>query len=211
MRSQKKQQGLVLFISLVVLLLMSIAAIGLMKTVDSGTSVAGNMAFRQSAVVAGDRGNEAALQWLQTYHDALAKDPTKDSVLFKDSLDDGYYATVPTAKISSDRDWFTNKDIWNKAKVTKAPGATKDADGQSNTVSYLIVRHCNVTGRPNMSACLVSNNEKPGKCGEGYSCNHDQQNQFSSGFRSVYYSIYVKVEGPRNTRTILHTMVAQRI
>src|SRR4051812_10143783 len=60
----KKQGGVVLFIALVVLVAMSLAGIAMVRSVDTGSLVAGNMAFKQGATLAGDAGTELAISWL---------------------------------------------------------------------------------------------------------------------------------------------------
>ncbi len=50
--STKDQRGVVLFVALIVLVAMSLAGISMMRAVGTGTQVAGNLAFRQSAIQA---------------------------------------------------------------------------------------------------------------------------------------------------------------
>ena len=54
------QQGLVLFVALIALVAMSLAAAALVRTVDTGVMVAGNLAFKQSATMSADSGITAA-------------------------------------------------------------------------------------------------------------------------------------------------------
>lgn len=56
-----KQRGVVLFVALIVLVAMSLAGVSMMRTVDTGTQVAGNLASRQSAANAADAHFETAL------------------------------------------------------------------------------------------------------------------------------------------------------
>ena len=60
--SSRKQQGVVLFVALIVLVAMSLAGVSLMRAVDTGTQVAGNLASRQSAINAADQHFETALR-----------------------------------------------------------------------------------------------------------------------------------------------------
>ena len=61
-RSQQKQRGVVLFVALVVLVVMSLGGISMMRAADTGTQIAGNLAFRQSALHAAERAFEQAMQ-----------------------------------------------------------------------------------------------------------------------------------------------------
>jgi type IV pilus assembly protein PilX len=61
-RIRKKQHGVVLFVALVVLVVMSLAGISMMRAADTSTQIAGNLAFRQSALQAAEGAFEQAMQ-----------------------------------------------------------------------------------------------------------------------------------------------------
>src|SRR5271166_4374168 len=46
-----RQRGVVLFIALIVMVVMSLAALGLIRSVDTTTQVLGNLALRQAAIM----------------------------------------------------------------------------------------------------------------------------------------------------------------
>lgn len=79
----RRQEGVVLMVALIVLVAMTLAGIGIMRAVDTGTLVAGNIGFRQAAVASGDSGIEAARTWLIVNRDTLDTDQTGQ----------GYYST----------------------------------------------------------------------------------------------------------------------
>lgn len=51
---RRAQQGVVLFVALIILVAMTLAGIALMRSVDTNVLIAGNLAFRQGATMAGD-------------------------------------------------------------------------------------------------------------------------------------------------------------
>ena len=59
-----RQEGVVLMIALIVLVAMTLAGIGIIRSIDTATMVANNIGFRQIAVASGDAGIEAARIWL---------------------------------------------------------------------------------------------------------------------------------------------------
>jgi len=61
---RRRQRGVTLFIALIVLVAMTMAAVAMMRSVDTSTVVAGNIGFRQSAVNAADQGVQTAFAWL---------------------------------------------------------------------------------------------------------------------------------------------------
>lgn len=64
--ARRKQRGVVLLITLIVLVAMMLAGIGMMRSVDTTTMIAGNVAFREATLHAGDSGmNQAFATLLQ--------------------------------------------------------------------------------------------------------------------------------------------------
>jgi len=61
-----KQRGVVLFFALIALLAISLAAVALIRSVDTSTMIAGNLAFKQTATTSADAGLENAIAWLNT-------------------------------------------------------------------------------------------------------------------------------------------------
>src|SRR5476651_696590 len=60
----RRQGGVVLLIALIVLVAMTLAGIGMMRSIDAETLVAGNIGFREAAVATADTGIESARTWL---------------------------------------------------------------------------------------------------------------------------------------------------
>lgn len=48
--STQRQRGVALFVALIGMVVLSLAAVALMRSVDSGTSIAGNLAFKQASI-----------------------------------------------------------------------------------------------------------------------------------------------------------------
>lgn len=135
-----RQRGVVLFFALVALVVMSLAAVALIRTTDTSTMIAGNLALKQGATTAGDAGTDAASIWLATVQSQYAGGfPAFDAnhPLNNDSLANGYYATMSHAS------------PWNNS-VTVGP----DANGY--TMRYIIERMCNSVGVPTQANCLVA-------------------------------------------------------
>ena len=57
---RSRQRGVVLFIALIVLVAMSLAGIAIMRSVDTGNLIAGNVAFQQGTLASADRGIDDA-------------------------------------------------------------------------------------------------------------------------------------------------------
>jgi len=129
-----KQRGVVLFFALISLLAIMLAAVALIRSVDTSTMIAGNLAFKQAATNAGDAGTEAAMNWLATIQAAnTAKNIYLDSTHAFNITDAsrGYYSNAdPALSLVADATWNA---------ITAVPAAT---DGSGNTIRYVIQRAC---------------------------------------------------------------------
>lgn len=143
---RRSQQGVVLFIALIVLVAMSLAGVALIRSVDTGQVIAGNIAFRQSAMHVSDSGIEAARTWL------LAQ---ASSTLYNDNPGvtngGGYYANwAESIDIIGNKTSSTSDDFnWSTAINVTTP-----APPTGYTVSYVIHRLCKQTGDPASITCV---------------------------------------------------------
>lgn len=173
-----KQSGVVLFFALIALVAMSLAAVALIRSVDTNSLIVGNLSFKQSSMISADRGVEAAIDWLQPK-------PVVDMNL--DDLPKGYYATSRL----NPRTIFEN----NPADVV-----TLAQDAHGNTVSYVVQRMCNKQGAPDTSICITSAEQDVGSCKDDPQC--------PKTFRvSLMYRVTARVVGPKNTESFVQAFV----
>ena len=189
MSSRHRQSGLSLLIAMIVLVVMSMAAIGLIRSVDTGILTAGNLAFRQSATHAGDAGIEAARTWLLTNANNLGAD----------SAANGYYASSQAGlDLTGNATTAANDDLqWGGAQATRPFCLANPIAG--NTVCYIIHRMCNATGPLTAVNCST----KPGvRGGSSLGGTRQMQTYQQGSWASVttfgYYRVTVRVAGPRN-------------
>jgi type IV pilus assembly protein PilX len=197
--SRQGQQGITLIIALLVLVAMTLAGLALVRSVDTATLAAGNLAFRQSAVASADDGMETAIGDLRGMS-LIAKE--------SDSASDGYYAELPT----TDKDFTGNATPaddtddfdWSTAK-------TLAADAAGNSAAYVIHRLCSSSGALDASKCTTW--KEDATLGESVSAT-----QAVKGYREPHldpsggsmlgvYRITVRVTGPRNTVSYTQTIV----
>lgn len=205
-KMQHKQQGVVLFLALIVLVAMTIAGIALVRSVDTSNLIAGNLAFKQGATLSAEGGNEAAINWLTPRNGNLE--------LYTNNAAVGYYATSqgtldPTNSHSADNvpavDWDDNNcaDIPNNACVKPAPAITVG----DNAVSYLINRLCKTETDPNSvdNSCVTfqSADSTSPKRGE---LKYGDDKRFEP-LPGPYYRIVARVKGPRNTISFVETII----
>lgn len=138
-----RQRGVVLFFALIALVVMSLAAVALIRSVDTSTLIAGNLAFRQAATTSGDRGVESAFDWL-----AAAETASVGISVYADTahpfnntggrditgaccLNAGYYSNADPALTLTD-----------PAKWVDASSFPVTDDGSGYSVRYIIQRMC---------------------------------------------------------------------
>lgn len=153
-----RQRGVVLFFALIALVVMSLAAVALIRSVDTSTMIAGNIAFKQAATTSGDGGIESAVTALNTAQAAMLAinnnvliDPGCPSacsnVLNASNPANGYYSNAdPTLNLTDSATWVNGSSML----------VTND-DGSGNEIRYIIQRMCRTANQaPSKNNCLFS-------------------------------------------------------
>jgi len=184
-----KQAGVVLFIALIALIVMSLAAVALIRSVDTNTMIAGNLSFKQSALISADSGVETAFGWLKN-QSVPNTDPNADpkADLNANLNAQGYYATsADDAKTLADS---------SNAKLASGSNINAGLDSSGNTIKYIIQRMCKNTGAADTSHCLYG----PAGEDENSKSNCDLSNPcLGEPTGGLLYRITTKVTGPKNT------------
>lgn len=186
-------RGAVLFIALIVLVAMTLAGIAIMRSVDTTTLIAGNLAFKQGTIQSSDNGIESAFQWLIANRATLANT----------NLASGYFSAKPAGTLE-----------WNDP-ASWANAVTVGTDAAGNTISYVIHRMCTCADSPYNQNCGPT----PQLCAldapaTGVPPPPAQGDSFAVGAPGylqdpkVYYRITVRTQGPRNTSSFVQSMVA---
>ena len=106
---RRNQSGVVLFIALIVLVAMTLAGIAIMRSVDTGVAISGNVAFKQSTLSAADRGIDDAFQFLTNNVTSGLLDANYGA--------NAYYAEVDEPDWSSDGTWSDAKEQQYRAHL----------------------------------------------------------------------------------------------
>jgi Tfp pilus assembly protein PilX len=194
------QQGIILPVTLIILVAMTLAGIAMLRSADTTSVIAGNLAFKQSATASGDAGVEAAITWLVANKANLDQDIGAS----------GYYATRQDALdlTGNKREpKVTTDDDLNWESAANVRKLAKDAAG--NEVAYVIHRMCDSTGPVNGATCSTEQTYKEGN-GQGAS---RQMGSYQEGGWEVvatraFYRITARVSGPRNTTSYVQAVVS---
>lgn len=198
LNSATRQRGVVLFVALIALVAMTLAAIALVRSVDTANVISGNLAFRQGGIQASDVGVEAAVTALPTIISTTLETDVAGSTYM-------YYASrrkenslglptvtqyTPTATAGAAINW------------SSVPTASTTANGY--TVKIVIDRLCQ--GPPPVTD-IQSNCMADMPVGGGGSKKAGVT--VFSGSQQVYYRATVQVSGPRNTLSYIQTILAR--
>ncbi len=204
---RRRASGASLLVALVVLVMMSMGALAMVRAVSTGLLVAGNFAFRQAAVLASERGSEAAITWLSAHVGT-------PSVL-TDQPAAGYYAKlIPGLDLSGNLpsavtavDWAGDHCAGRTGVTCLQPSPALPADPAGHTARFFIQRICRSDGAPDDA----SNSCQKHHASLGGILNHGQISYGASPHflpsNAVYYRITVNVRGPRGTTVFTQTLV----
>ena len=202
--SPRRQRGVVLFVALIVMVAMSLAAIALIRSVDTTNAIVGNLAFRMASILPANASIEQAASALfsdadigdivhipdktinvpaENYYACRLKEPSCAG-----SLEDARGVPLPLQKYST------------ASLLPMQFDANETATAGLNThVTYLIERMCLAVGTANEKNCdLVRPVANPGDTlGDS---------NFGAG-RLPYYRVTVRVDGPKNTASFVQAML----
>jgi len=196
-----RQQGLVLFIALIALVVMSLAAVALIRSVDTNTIIAGNLAFKQSAVTSSDRGTETALAWIN------AQASASTIALNSNMASNGYYATYLSPNLD-DPSVLKSNSTWSDSSSAVATGTDIKAgveSGTGNNIRYIVQRMCHDAAPPTASQCLFGATET-GTGSRGVK-DATQAGAKVDSAQSPMYRVTVRVTGVKNTVSYAQTFV----
>ncbi|HEV7453744.1 MAG TPA: hypothetical protein VGO07_00625 [Candidatus Saccharimonadales bacterium] len=189
----RRQRGVVLFIALIALVTIMLAAVALMRSVDTTTVISGNLAFKQAATASADGGLESALTWLKTTAASTTTDPFISAAhpFNATSAIAGYYSNVnPALDLTASSTW--------------AVGASADAgtDPSGNAIRYIIQRMCRTANQVLSDGdCLFSDAES----------DTDTKNTGDptavKGGKHPIYRVTVRAIGPRNTSSYIQAFI----
>jgi len=195
----RAQQGVVLFISLIILVAMTLAGIALMRSVDTGTIIAGNLAFRQNTTYVGDLGVESARAW-------LTNPATTSATLWADSTGNGYYATwgATTDLLGNDTDPATTAYNWGTGTTSVAVAGTPTG----YTVRYVIHRLCATVGDPALGTATCVKAAGTAASGSAGTQGAASYGTYALGSPvAAVYRVTVQTTGPRNSRSYIQSVV----
>lgn len=208
----RSQRGLSLLYALLALVALGFGAVALVRSVDTGALVLGNLGFKQEATAAGDQATRAALAW-------LGNSPPS---LYQDTPDEGYYAaSLNNLDVTGTQSTLTTRALinWNSDNCAYAPSGTYTGGCTitpndtpitlgGNTARYVILRLCADRGAPDVAgnSCLKATGSASTDTTQNDALSYKRQ-RIPASSSSIHYRIVVRVDGARNTTSFTETIV----
>jgi Tfp pilus assembly protein PilX len=186
----RREHGVVLFIALLVMVALSLAGIALIRSADTATIVAGNLAFKQAAAAAVDRSIEQAVEALFDPQPNPASSSPAIANKTADMIAQNYFANVrqDASGIPEVPAELASVSAFTSAGLNAALVADDIAGNKSY---YVIERMCAATGAADARNCNLST-----------AAASEAGTQHYEGLGPAgepFYRVTVRVEGPRNT------------
>jgi Tfp pilus assembly protein PilX len=190
-RPRRQQRGVVMFVALIVMVALSLAAIALVRSVDTTTAVIGNLSFRLASILPGNQGIENAASALFADADIL------NAVRIPD-----HTADYPAENYFASRQAEDSRGIptlLQKKSNFDGAGLTKVTDPSTSTeIRYVIERMCTGAG-PATPALPAGCDMLPPKVNPGTTINDPSIPLPTAPF----YRVTIRVDGPQNTASFL--------
>jgi len=194
-RSPHRERGIVLFIVLLIMVVLSMAGVALMRSVDTATGVAGNLALRQGTFPPVNWAVENAMNSLTV----INKDGDVTANNYYATLQGGASANGVPAVLQGSKPAMAAAYAaaglpWIPADWAASPSNTL------NEVRYVIERMCNAAGPPAINTCDMSPPKMP-------TATTGMELQKIPLGRVPFYRVTVRVDGPGNTVTFAQAML----
>ena len=199
-KGMKRQRGVVLFVALIVMVAMALAAIALVRSVDTANLVAGNQAFKQSALNATDLGMATAMARFDTSivgaalnTDTATHTDANASCYRSSTFRPGELDTRGIPKLLLDP--TTIQSPFTAAFDTTYTTANNCQFTSTNgeIIRYVIDRQCDSAtagSAPTNATCNVVSTSTPARTDD----------DLHTGSETIpLYRVTVRVDGPRNT------------
>nr|WP_316643581.1 hypothetical protein [uncultured Roseateles sp.] len=215
MGAARLQRGVSMLFSLIAVVVLTLGAVALVRTVDTGALVLGNLGFKQDALAAGSVATEQAIAWLQANvgptldaeNQALGYYPTSRAAL------DPTGRTVATAAASLVLvDWDGN-DCAVPGRNSRPTVCLKSAGpinvGGSNVSRYVITRLCEIVpgSDPPLKDCAQPVTASTTTSSQRGSISYGQQKHFPNKTAGTYYRVVTRTVGVRGTVAYAETLV----
>jgi type IV pilus assembly protein PilX len=191
----QRQAGVVLFVALIVMVALSLAAIALIRSVDTTNAVIGNLSFRMASILPGNLAVETAAAALFPDADIASVGSIPNKTVDKPA--ENYFASWQ----NSDDQRGVPRVLQKKSTAYALARTLSDATTKTD-IAYVIERMCLAPGAPTSGPPASCDLLLP-KVPLGTTIGDSQINLPPD----PYYRVTIRVDGPQNTASFLQAML----
>jgi type IV pilus assembly protein PilX len=201
------QRGASLLFALAALVALTFAAAALLRTVDTGALIVGNLGFKDDTLLASDEATRMAMQYVQNGGSTGAVD------LGTDITAQGYYQRATTyldvtgnSKVATRAivDWKLDNCVEAKSGTYATcvkPVATKIDLPNGVWARYIVVRLCTASSTPASLDCLGPTSTSSLDTLDSGELKYVETKYAKSKGQQFYYRVVVRTEGARGAVT----------
>ncbi|OYZ70505.1 MAG: hypothetical protein B7X98_00685 [Methylophilaceae bacterium 17-43-7] len=203
LRNKHTQQGLVLFVALMALVVMSLASVALIRSVDTSSQITGNLAFKQSTSITSSYGIEAMADTIgsQLKIYATTNDPSNGFYAVCTTFDTGATGQCNGENLVAEATWTDAN-----SKLASGAGISDGKDPYGNTIRYIVERMCNQAGNSNIDRCLMASSPTDTSSKNVVGIGTPILEPISEPL--PLYRVTVRISGPKNTVTYVQAFVS---
>jgi type IV pilus assembly protein PilX len=222
--ARRRQQGFVLVIALVIMVVMTLSAVAMITSLRGGLSASGNISFRQAATRAADVAADGGYTWIQGQIAAAATALDSDVAPINTAgalVTPRYYATMAGSDAGCKKDGVANAFAPQNYRFSDTatgndgfPCAGRITGSPAGySVFYVIHRLARTAGMTCPAAECVSPQVNVVAAPPAAGCSLDPTSASFCGVNpasmsaAVYYRITVKVVGPRQNNRYVQAFV----
>jgi type IV pilus assembly protein PilX len=207
--ARSRQRGMSLLFALLALAALSLASVALIRSVETGSRVIGNIGFKQDATSAASQGAEAAITWLQA---------NIGTNLHTDKPASGYYAASRDAlDVTGQASGAANRAVVDWAGDNCASyavfgtcvsaSAEQSLNGGANRARFVITRLCSGEGEPTAVDCAFPLRSATTSGGNKGVVDYKAGKAVVAVSTLQYYRIVVRSQSARGTVAFTETIV----
>jgi type IV pilus assembly protein PilX len=183
-----RQRGVVLIFTLIILLILTIGAVALMRSMNTSLFSAGNLAFRRDLV------NQSEQAVANVMTEFQSGGPLSTSAVTVGNVPALNYSAV---MLATNNQGVPNALLNNATFATVATGADIPGATSDVTIRYVIDRLCSAVGPSNGALCVQSSAAPTGGTANDTAAVTPPS--------ATVYRLSVRVDGPRSTQVFLQT------
>ena len=201
---KNKQTGVVLFLAMIALVVMSLAAVALIRSVDTNSMITGNLAYKQTAAISSSYGIESMVDTLGpmplAYGDA--NDAANGYYALCSNFDGGSIDRCSGNNLTLDASWVPGTN----SRLATGTGMTAGRDAYGNSIQYIVERMCHQVGAPSKAACLQAGSDPDNNTKNAL--NEPIVGAPKTPTELPLYRVTVRIAGPKNTTSYIQAFIS---